>query len=124
MVDIVTTNGLAATVVEYEDSTDRDVREAWNIAKHDKETLAVRFSILYVKINIARKRYAKTPDWATVRKWLRDSIWSGSSAKDSINRWVRAASQMDGEVVEAIKDLQWLRGNRVWDNEYLMGVAS
>ena len=123
LVDIFT-NGLAVNVVKYADDTDRDAREAWNLMKHDKESLAVSWSTVFGKINIARKRYVKTPNWVSVRRWLHESVGGGSASKDSINRWVRAASQMDGEVVDAMKDLKWLPGKCVWDNEYLMGNAA
>ena len=53
------TNGLAVQVVQFEDDTDRDAREAWNIAKHDKSSVSVACSTVWSQINMARMRYAK-----------------------------------------------------------------
>ena len=53
-------------------------------------------------------------------EWHADGVGSELSP----NGWVSAASQLDNEVVDAMKDLKWLPGKCVWDNEYLMGSGA
>jgi hypothetical protein len=43
-------NGLSCTVVKYADNIDRDVREAWNVARHGEESNKVRWSSVFQKL--------------------------------------------------------------------------
>jgi hypothetical protein len=43
-------NGLSCTVVNYADNNDRDVREAWNVARHAEESNKVRWSSVFQKL--------------------------------------------------------------------------
>ena len=46
--------GLPVRVVAYPDDGDRDARQAWNIAKHDREQVSVAWSTVYSKVAAAR----------------------------------------------------------------------
>ncbi len=97
-------NGLVVKIVAYPENSDREVREAWNIAKHDKESVSVAWSTVFAKVNIAKKRYGKTNDWGLVAKWLCKTIGGGEKSKGTVGRWVRAAAGLDDEVLLAMKD--------------------
>merc|ERR1712051_594577 len=62
--------GLSVRVVVYTDDDDLEEREAWNTAKHDEENNSVRWSSLYQKLSIVRKRYKRLSDWQKVKASL------------------------------------------------------
>ena len=92
-------HGLFVKIVRYEDDDDFEAREAWNIAKHDKESTSVAWSTVCSKINIAKKTYAKVQEWAAASVRLRHCIGSGANSNAAIGRWVRAAQSIDDAVL-------------------------
>ena len=50
-------NGLTnVPVVNYPDNSDRSIRRAWNLGKHDEESNTVRWSTIADKIDVAGRR--------------------------------------------------------------------
>ena len=115
-------SGLSVRVVAYEDDDDREVREAWNTAKHDEESNTIRWSTLYQKMNTAVARFKKLGDWSKVTSSLLE--FYGPSKRTTVGRWVRAAKGMNPKVLEEIKPYPSLKGTYLWDNPYLVYSAS
>ena len=116
--------GYLKKIIRYEDDDDFEAREAWNIAKHDKESTSVAWSTVYSKINIAKKTYAKVQEWAAASVRLRHCIGSGANYNATIGRWVRAAQRIDGAVLAEIQNMKWLRGRSIWANPYFLHVTT
>ena len=114
------TQGLLVKIVKYPDDGDRDVREAYNVMKHDQESLNVSFASVYSKINVCVKAFKKYGDWPKVSKFMMGACGSGSKSKTSIHRWVRAAQGLDEAVLDALKGMSWIKGQAIWDNEFLI----
>ena len=117
------THGLRVTVVRYSDNGDLINRRAWNVGKHDEESNTVRWSSIHLKVTVAKDLHGQLGDWNNVGKELtRRFNFSASTVK----RWVRCASGLDEAVLTELgKDaFEGMKGNAVWDNEYLMGQGA
>jgi hypothetical protein len=105
-------SGLHVRVVAYEDDDDREVREAWNTAKHDEESNTIRWSTLFQKMNTAVARFKKLGDWSKVTSSLLE--FYGPTKRTTVGRWVRAAKGMNPKVLEEIKQYPSLKGTYLW----------
>ena len=61
---------MSRAVVKYADNNDRDVREAWNVAKHDEKSNKVRWSSLFQKLRTVLSRYRKCGSWSDAQNAL------------------------------------------------------
>ena len=66
--------GLLVRVVRYSDNDDRELREAWNTAKHDEESNTIRWSTLHQKLETVLNRFRKTGCWHAAQKSLVDLL--------------------------------------------------
>ena len=65
-------NGLQCTVVKYTDNDDREVREAWNVARHDQDSFKIRWSSLYQKLRVVFNRFHRCGDWQKTQSAIVD----------------------------------------------------
>ena len=83
-------NGLVCSWAIYEDS-DREIREAWNAAKHDDENNKFAPTSIYIKINLVIKRYNRFNSYPAVTADL-VSIY-GQPKYSTVQRWVHTTAQ-------------------------------
>jgi len=114
-------NGLVVRIVQYSDDDDRQLRENWNIAKHDEENHSVRWSTLWQKLNAARSRFKQLGSWTEATESLLELY--GPGKRSTVGRWIRAARGIDEDVFEHLKTFPELRGTFLWDNNYLIVSA-
>ena len=121
LIDIFTI-GLPVKVVKYTEDGDKDARFRWKVAKHDVENDTVRWSTAYQKISVVAGLYKTYGDWDKVRVECRKIC--GIGKKNSINRWVRAASGMSAEVLKELKDHPTVPSAFIFDNVYMVTSAT
>jgi hypothetical protein len=74
------------------------------------------------KIAVAKDMHANTGDWTAASK----EICKRFNFSDStVRRWSRCAAGMDASLLEFLgkEDYEFVKGQFVWDNEYLMGTG-
>ena len=115
-------HGLRVAVVKYADDDDMTVRRGWNVGKHDEENNTVRWSSVHLKITVAKDMHTHSGDWTTATKELCKRF---SFSESTVRRWSRRAAGMEASVLERLgqEDYEFIKGQFVWDNEYLMGTG-
>ncbi|MCP4240445.1 MAG: hypothetical protein GY772_07750, partial [bacterium] len=120
--NIAFTAGPQVKVIKYEDDDDREVRECWNIARHDQESFTVRWSWLHQKIAAAMAYFRRHGDWVRTASAMTD--FYGEGKKATVGRWVRAAKGLHPETAAALKNHPEMKGAYLWDNSYLVPSSS
>jgi hypothetical protein len=110
--------GILVRVVAYSDNDDRELREAWNTAKHDEENNAIRWSTLHQKLEIVTARFRKTGSWPATTKTFVELLGPGKSA--TVKRWVKVAKGMHPEVRDELKRHPRMKAACLMDNMHFI----